>query len=111
MHLALQLLLVLAQAPAPARPPAPATPPVLARPAVIGASVSAGFGLQREAGRSLDLSDILAALLAVETEKPLDEASQWFFVDPGSLAEEQVDGVLAEEPSVLFGVDFLFWFA
>jgi hypothetical protein len=109
---ALLLLAFMAQAPAPApaHPAAPpATPAVLKRPAVIGASVSAGFALQGEAQRPL--SDVLEELLLVETEEPLDVASQWVFLDPENTAQEKVDELLAEEPSVLFGVDFLFWFA
>ena len=109
---ALLLLSLLAQGPAPAPPAAPpATPAVLMRPAVIGASVSSGFGLESEAKRSLDLSDVLEELLLVKTEEPLDAASQWLFADPKNMAGGMVGEVLAEEPSVLFGLDFLFWFA
>jgi hypothetical protein len=109
---ALLLLSFLVQAPAPAPPAAPpATPAVLMRPAVIGASVSSGFGLEREAKRSLDLSDVLEELLLVKTEEPLDVASQWVFMDPENTAKEKAGELLAEEPSVLFGLDFLFWFA
>src|SRR5262245_56217475 len=85
-------------APAPAAPSAapavaavPATPAVLARPAVLGASVSAGFGLKGEGGRPVDLADILAQLLLVETEEPLHGASQFFFVDPEKVAGEKVE--------------------
>jgi hypothetical protein len=81
------------------------------RPAVIGASVSSGFGLEREAKRSLDLSDVLEELLLVKTEEPLDVASQWVFMDPENTAKAKAGELLAEEPSVLFGLDFLFWFA
>jgi hypothetical protein len=119
MQAFLALLLALApfaQSPAPATPPsaaaaAPATPAVLARPAVLGASVSAGFGLQRDAGRPLDLAGVLAELLLVETEEPLDGSSQWLFTDPERMAREKAEALLAREPSVLFAVDFLFWFA
>jgi hypothetical protein len=109
---ALLLLALLVQAPAPAPPAAPpATPEVLKRPAVIGASMSAGFGLQREAKRPLDLADVLGEVLLVATEHPLDGASSGLFLDPERISREKVDELLAEEPTVLFGVDFLFWFA
>lgn len=115
MHAALALLLALAplaQAPAPAAEPrAPDAPAVLARPAVLGASLSAGFGLQGEAGRQIGFADVLEELLLVETAEPLDGASPWFFLDPEKLAGEKVPELAAREPTVLFAVDFLFWFA
>ncbi len=111
MHALASLLLLLAQAPAAPAPQVPATPAVLAHPAVIGASMSAGFGLQREAGRPMDLAAVIEELLVVKTEQPVDKASQWLFTNPEKLAEEQVEQVAGQEPSVLFALDFLFWFA
>ncbi|MEM7308395.1 MAG: hypothetical protein AAF682_17070 [Planctomycetota bacterium] len=88
----------------------PATPDVLKKVAVVGASVSAGFGLEREAERSLDLAQVLGAVTRVETTPARSEASNFLFLDPKGSGTEMVDKIVAEEPTLLVATDFLFWF-
>ena len=89
----------------------PATPAVLTHPATIGASVSVGFGLKAEVGRRVNLAEVLGAVLRVETAPVTDGSEQWLFADPEGIGKKRVEAQVEEEPSVLFAVDFLFWFA
>lgn len=74
-----------------------------ARVAVIGASVSAGF---------------MGSPVAVELERGLagepemqNGADTFFFKAPFKNGERQVEAALAFKPSVVFALDFLFWYA
>jgi hypothetical protein len=96
------------EAPAPALAP---PPEILAHPAVIGASLSAGFGLQSKENGPLRFVDVIADLVLVTDEKPFDAASPWLFLDPEKKSLRAVEQTLTREPSLLIGIDFLFWFA
>jgi hypothetical protein len=85
--------------------PAPAAPALsFARIAVLGASVSAGFGT---------LTDVAAVLdAAVRVPHQVrDLASTSLFRDPFAGGQQQVDSALEFRPTVVFAIDFLFWYA
>lgn len=89
----------------------PATPAVLTHPATIGASVSVGFGLKAEVGRRVNLAEVLGTVLRVEAAPVTDGSEQWLFADPEGIGKKRIEALAEEEPTVLFAVDFLFWFA
>jgi hypothetical protein len=88
-------------------PPAPA---VLRRVAVIGASVSAGFGLTGPDGAPVDLAGVLARVLRVAPESVAGNGSLTFFVDPDGAGAGRVEKLLADPPTLVLALDFLFWF-
>jgi hypothetical protein len=94
--------LVLAQSPAPV--PAVVPSPALARVAVVGASLSAGFGLDRT------LSDALDASLAGPHGRLANHGDILMFTRPLRSGGEQVERALAGEPTLVVALDFLFWF-
>ena len=69
---------------------------------VIGASVSAGF-------RGLALRRILRAHLKTP-HRVRDTSSLFFFTDALRKGEKAVSRLIAHRPTVVFAVDFLFWF-
>jgi hypothetical protein len=87
-------------------PPAP-----LDRVAIAGASLSDGFGLETETGVRTRMSDVLDEALTVPLELVADRSNTLFFLDPEANGKEAIDAVLGTEPTCLFAVDFLFWFA
>ena len=94
------------EAPAELRAPA-----VLQRIAVIGASMSAGFGLVGPADKPLGFDAVLAKALLVTPVDVVNRASLMFFMDPEQSGRSCVDKLLAEPPSLVVGLDFLFWYA
>ncbi|ATB41980.1 hypothetical protein CYFUS_007456 [Cystobacter fuscus] len=82
----------------------------LSRVAVMGASVSAGFGWGRQEGRGRTLADLLDDTVATEHAPVRNFASLWFFKNPRSAGQRQVDQVLTYAPTLTVAVDFLFWF-
>ncbi|MDF1839169.1 MAG: hypothetical protein P1V35_14975 [Planctomycetota bacterium] len=87
----------------------------LSKVAFIGASVSAGFGNASElkVGRNVPLGTYFEAMLPAEAGAHTihNFGSAQFFTSPLKLGKRQVENALAEEPSMVVGVDFLFWYA
>jgi hypothetical protein len=99
------------QAPATVAPAEPRAPAVLQRIAVIGASMSAGYGLVGAGDKPLGLDAILARALAVTPVEVANRAALMFFLDPEKGGAKVVDKLLEEPPSLVVGLDFLFWYA
>ncbi len=81
------------------------------RVAVIGASVSAGFGLENELKAEAAFGDVLDCALVGERDACTDLGEIFFFRDPWGRGPEQVEQALAIDPTLVVGIDFLFWFA
>jgi hypothetical protein len=77
--------------------------PLLERVEVLGASVSAGRGLR------VGLTDALRATWTNEPAVIESHADRHFFLKPLEKAKRQVDAALEGDPSLVVGVDFLFW--
>ncbi len=112
-HLALLLAAPLALQSAAPPPAAEATSEagLFARMAVIGASVSDGFGLKREAGRNVKLAHLIEEVVVAEHGPVHAGGANMMFLNPQKLGEKKVKEALATEPTLLFAVDFLFWFS
>ncbi len=72
---------------------------------IIGASVSDGFGLY-----NTDLSDVFDAAIRIPHKITL-VASALFFMSPDSYCDFAINRLEKVEPTVVFGIDFFFWFA
>lgn len=89
---------------------------IFSRAVVIGASASDGFGLSvRENGAkpgdgvSVSLADILrVALNGRHTVEAY--SSSMVFVNPGPILSGEMDRALRQSPSIILGIDFLFWY-
>lgn len=86
-----------------ARLDGPPPRPLFERVEVIGASVSSGRGLR------VDFGDALAATWTSSAVAIESRAEQHFFLKPVERASRQIDAALAAEPTLIVGVDFLFW--
>ena len=100
-----------------ARTNAPANLPggrLLDRIVVIGASASAGFTASEPLGgpgtRHYALDRYLDAALIIPHERVRTLASTYLFLHPDADAQRQVRAAIAAEPTLVVGVDFLFWF-
>jgi hypothetical protein len=78
--------------------------PRLARIVVIGSSASKGWNT------NVGLHDALEAQLLAPHAPIVNFADEMFFLDPGSIGEQQVDRAREHAPSLVVAVDFLFWF-
>ncbi|MEZ5990147.1 MAG: hypothetical protein R3F30_13720 [Planctomycetota bacterium] len=88
-----------------AAPAKPATErPLLARVAVIGASVSAGFG------NGLKLAKAMDPGIGGEHEPVADYSTPNFFLGPQRYGKECLDKAIAHEPTLIVGIDYLFWY-
>lgn len=83
---------------------------------VIGASVSAGCEASLPGFKPASLFDpmghcTLSSVLADITgsQEPWGRGDTMFFMKPVALAEEQLNGALARQPSLVFAIDYLFW--
>jgi hypothetical protein len=83
---------------------------------VIGASVSAGCEASLPGFKPASLFDpmghcTLSSVLADITgsQEPWGRGDTMFFTKPVALAEEQLNGALARQPSLVFAIDYLFW--
>ncbi len=85
-------------------------PPAWQRIAVIGASASAGFGTELEAGRAVLLAEVVDEALAAPHEAPRSFASEMFFLAPETWGPQQVAEAAAYQPTAVLAVDYLFWF-
>lgn len=72
---------------------------------VIGASLSAGFDMS---GR-IELAKIVDASLKLPHET-LDTADIYFFMGPSKNGKEAIEKMEKFEPTLVFAIDFLFWF-
>src|ERR1041385_1598494 len=101
-----------AVAPAPA-PKAAARPP-WDRIVMIGASASAGFTESEPLGgpnsAQYRLSRYVEAALSVPHEPVQNLANAMFFIQPEAAGRHQLDQALKSKPTLVIGVDFLFWF-
>lgn len=81
---------------------------------MVGASASAGFTESEPLGGSTTpryrLSRYLDAALAVPHEPVRNLANALFYWDPESTGRYQVEQALQSRPTLVVGVDFLFWF-
>jgi hypothetical protein len=81
---------------------------------MIGASASAGFTVSEPFGgvatQKLRLNRYVDAAL-IESHAPVSNvASAYFFLQPEVIARKQINDVLRNKPSLVLGLDFLFWF-
>ena len=90
------------------QPSAPA--PLFERVVLVGASVSSGFLLQNDVGAPTSLGDVVEEALVAEHEPVRGVTSLAFFLAPLSRGGKAVDRARGYEPSLLFALDFLFWF-
>ncbi|HKE01857.1 MAG TPA: hypothetical protein VKE69_12660 [Planctomycetota bacterium] len=86
----------------------PAGAALVSRPVVIGASASAGFRLSDPSAPLL--GDAIDRLIAARHDRVATFASSLFFLSPSKTGKEQVDRAARVKPSVVFALDYLFWF-
>lgn len=92
-------------------PPPPHEPAALfARIGVVGASITAGFGLRQELGGLADLGDFVAGAL-VEPGEVRAFGDSLFFMDPVAKGTRELEKLARFEPTLVVGIDFLFWFS
>ncbi|MEM7518670.1 MAG: hypothetical protein AAF368_17325, partial [Planctomycetota bacterium] len=84
--------------------------PRLARVAILGASVSAGMGLNKELHADADLAVVLDALIQSDSVVR-GFGDNAFFMAPTAEAMRQIESLAAFEPTQVFAIDLLFWFA
>ena len=82
----------------------------LARIAVVGASASAGYGLRPELKSNVMLGGILDCMILGEPKATLDLGSNFMFGDPDRVGREQLEEALEASPTMIIGIDFMFWF-
>jgi hypothetical protein len=88
-----------------------AAKPPWARTVVVGASASAGFTSSSPLGSpDLRLNHYLDATLVSAHEPVTNLASVAFFLQPDASGETQVARALQAQPTMIVGLDFLFWF-
>lgn len=87
-----------------------ATSPAFQRVHVLGASVSEGFGTKKDFGKNVSIGNVLTHVLGQGT-KVTESASGYFFLDPVGTGKSQVEAAKSAKATMLFGVDFLFWYA
>lgn len=78
---------------------------VAGRIALIGASATHGFG------NGVPLAAVLEQAISGEHAPILDVSKALQFMDPVAFGEEQIDACVEHDPSLVIGVDFLFWYA
>lgn len=89
---------------------APGARKTLERVAFLGASITDGFGLAGEENCWLSLADVFAASVAVDVPKPFRKSGSFLFLDPVGYGRKFVDAALREDPTLVIGADFMFWF-
>lgn len=81
---------------------------------MIGASVTAGFTVSEPLGGPntpyYDLGRYVEAALIVPHEPVRNLGNALFFLQPNLIAQQQMTRALTNNPSLVIGVDFLFWF-
>jgi hypothetical protein len=93
---------------------APAKVAALEHIAVIGASISAGFGLDDSkesfAESTIQLSNIIDASLNVAHQPTVSAATMLFFMNPQQCSTQSMALIAKEKPTLVVGLDYLFWF-
>src|SRR5580765_3781161 len=86
--------------------------PALQRIAVIGASLTAGMGLDpaNPLASRLNLSKVVEASLKSAHDPVLQQGSLMFFMDPIGTAKGMAPALKSAKPTLIVGVDYLFWF-
>jgi hypothetical protein len=88
--------------------------PPWARIVVIGASVSQGFTLSEPFGgpKSMEyaMDRYLNAALAMPHEPVRNLANRMFYMLPDDMGHTQIRQALTNNPTLVVGIDFLFWF-
>jgi hypothetical protein len=85
--------------------------PVWNRVVVVGASASAGFTEATPLGSSsLKIHHYLDAALVAPHEPMTNLANVTFFMQPNALGEAQIAQALQAKPTLVVGLDFLFWY-
>src|SRR6185503_8007612 len=81
---------------------------------MVGASASAGFTESEPLGGpktpQYRLSCYLEAALRVAHEPVQNLANAMFFIQPEAAGRFQIDQALKAKPTIIVGIDFLFWF-
>ncbi len=81
---------------------------------VIGASASGGFVLSEPFGGTnttkCKLNYYLDAAISAPHAKPKNLATALLFLSPEAIATQEVEGATNLQPTLVIGVDFLFWF-
>jgi hypothetical protein len=81
---------------------------------IIGASVSHGYTRDEPFGgpetKDLALDHYLDAALLAPHERPRNLANAMFFMLPDDMGHTQIRQALTNNPTLVIGVDFLFWF-
>jgi hypothetical protein len=93
------------------------TSSLLQRVAVVGASASSGFGARVDLANGptvtrtkADFATVLDATLTAEHEPVVGHASMLFFRNPTRAGPSLLGKALDAEPTLVVGIDFLFWF-
>jgi hypothetical protein len=85
-----------------------------ARIVIIGASVSHGFTASEPLGgpetKQYALDRYLNAALLAPHELPQNLANAMFFMLPDDIGHAQIRQALTNQPTLVIGIDFLFWF-
>ena len=93
---------------------APAKVVALEHIAVIGASISAGFGLDDSkemlAESKIQLSNVIDASLNVPHQPLVSAATMMFFTNPQQYGKKSMALITKEKPTLVVGIDYLFWF-
>lgn len=90
--------------------PAASADTLLQRVVVIGASASDGFGLEAELETPAGLEVFLDAAWTAPRAKVVSHATNQFFFDPRGVGRDQIDAAREAKPTLVFAVDFAFWF-
>jgi hypothetical protein len=81
---------------------------------MVGASATAGFTASEPLGGSntpmYRLSRYVEAALTVAHEPVQNLGTAFFFLQPQLFAQQQIAQALTNKPTLIIGVDFLFWF-
>ncbi len=85
-----------------------------ARMVIIGASVSRGFTASEPFGgpksKEYALDRYLSAAVRAPHHPPQNLANALFFVMPDDMGHEQIRQAMTNRPTLVIGIDFLFWF-
>lgn len=113
---AMELSLQAQEPPALIAPAAPAVgaPALLERIVLLGASVTAGFDISEPFGGAKTfeyrLANYIEAALAHPHQPVTTQANAFFFLKPAETLRAQLKATLEAQPSLVVGLDTLFWF-
>ena len=84
--------------------------PLFDRVAVLGASLTAGYGLNSELQARVELATVLECALQVDPGEVFSASDLWFFTNTQELGRKFIDSLKEHRPSLVFALDFLFWY-